>query len=59
MFAKILKGTVNKMSETKEINNIEEQEIKKRQQSEEKKKALDSVFQVIEKQYGKGSIMML
>jgi len=59
MFAKILKGTVNKMSETKEINNIEEQEIKKRQQSEEKKKALNSVFEVIEKQYGKGSIMKL
>ena len=47
------------MSETKEINNIEEQEIKKRQMSEEKKKALNSVFEVIEKQYGKGSIMKL
>lgn len=47
------------MSETKEINNIEEQETKKRQMSEEKKKALNSVFEVIEKQYGKGSIMKL
>ena len=46
------------MDETKEIiaENGAEQ---KRPVDEEKRKALDSVFAVIEKQYGKGSIMKL
>ena len=35
------------------------QDGEKRQVSEEKKRALNSVFEVIEKQYGKGSIMKL
>ncbi len=43
--------------ETKETKKAQESE--KRQVNEEKKRALNSVFEVIEKQYGKGSIMKL
>ena len=46
------------MDETKEILG-ESEASPKRQIDEEKRKALDSVFAVIEKQYGKGSIMKL
>lgn len=42
---------------TAEASNASNEE--KRQVNEEKKKALNSVFEVIEKQYGKGSIMKL
>ena len=42
---------------TAEASNARAEE--KRQVNEEKKKALNSVFEVIEKQYGKGSIMKL
>lgn len=53
MFAKLMKGIVNKMDETK-VTNIEKPAV-----NEDKKRALNSVFEVIEKQYGKGSIMKL
>jgi recombination protein RecA len=43
----------------KEINTNNDAESNKRLVNEEKKRALNSVFEVIEKQYGKGSIMKL
>lgn len=45
--------------EKKEINTNNDAESNKRLVNEEKKRALNSVFEVIEKQYGKGSIMKL
>ena len=45
--------------EKKEINQTNQEDTNKRLVNEEKKRALDSVFAVIEKQYGKGSIMKL
>lgn len=53
-------GTVLKRKENVQMAKAEkEKQPVERREKEEKKKALDAVFKVIEKEYGTGSIMKL